>query len=76
MCASTKAGPVGPKRGLAGQHTATSPTGVEGAGGTCRGAGGRWQGQGKRTRTKPRPIGGRRGACGAWPGFEARQRTK
>ena len=48
-----------------------SPTGVEGAGGSCRGAGGRWRG----TRTKHRPIGGRRVACGAWPGFETTRRA-
>ena len=35
--------------------------------GPGRGAGGRRQGQSKHTRTKTRPIGGRRGACGARP---------
>ena len=28
------------------------------------------------TRTKPRPIGGRRVACEAWPGFEPTRRAK
>ena len=57
--------PVGGGRARA---SAPSPAQLEAAAGPAgpgRGAGGRRQGLGKRT--KPRSIGGRRGACRAWP---------
>ena len=62
-----------------GQATHRHPDRLEAAArpaGPRRSAGGRRQGQSKHTRTKPRPIGGRRGACGAWPGFETTRRAK
>ena len=65
------------------QHT-TSPTGVEGAGGSCRGAGGRWRGlAGLRVDApshpahhKPHWCGGRRRDRRARAGFETRRRAK
>ena len=60
------------------------PTGVEGAGGICRGAGGRWQGlAGLRgdapshtSATRPHWCEGRRRDRRARAGFEARRRAK
>ena len=63
-------------------HPATrqrhSAAGVEGAGGICRGAGGRRRGlAGLTTHSyKPRRCGGRRRVRRARAGFEARRRTK
>ena len=75
--ARTAAGPGcvarGRRRGLAGllptrraAEQRPGPTGVEGAGGICRGAGGRLRG------LAASPVGG----GGAWPGFETTRRAK
>ena len=53
------------------RHQQPGSAGVKGAGRPGRGAGGRRHGQNKQTRTKPRPIGGRRAACGAWTASQA-----
>ena len=67
------------------------PTGVEGAGGICRGAGGRRQGLAKQQANAPSNISDQAplvwrapegsaavpvGGGGAWPGFEATRRAK
>ena len=74
-------GGAGPSRAI---HSTPGTTGVEGVGGTCRGAGGRWRGlaglrddaTNQTTATQPHWCGGRRRDRRARAGFEARRRTK
>ena len=69
--------PVGGGGAWQGYSQRPSPTGVEGAGGTCRGAGGRRRGlAGTTQHHSRRRCGGRRRARRARAGFEARRRTK
>ena len=72
---TTRPGRVSRRR--AEQHQQPGATGVEGAGGICRGAGGRWRGlAGLVTAHWRHWCGGRRRARRARAGFEARRRTK
>ena len=78
----------GARPGIETTHRAThqrpSPTGAEGARGSCRGAGGRRRGlaglrddtPNQTTATRPHWCGGRRRDRRARAGFEARRRTK